>query len=301
MARAASLSVQVPALALALFAGLLIAAGTGAAGGSGYNLSYSAAANSSILPAVDLVAVSTSYASGPNLTASLTVAGTPVTDSSQYSYIWLFGGGAAGNSSAWAFFENKSAYLHSPSLGFPPVEPIGYTLSGSTLSISVDTSLVGPASGFTFNGEASQGDSSNHSTYSYLGTDYQGSGSCTGSTCTGTPSGGGSTPARIPIGAILWPVVIVVVILIVVLLVRRRRRARMAPIVPPPPPSVYGGGTPPPPPTGLATRRRRASRSRAPPEGAQAGGETGTVHRFPGAPLGRRPPPHRRFRSGAAR
>jgi hypothetical protein len=232
---------------LAALVGLLMLAAPALAGGSGYNLSYTAAANSNIIPAVDLVSVSTSYSSGPNLTADLTVAGTPITDNSSYSYVWLFGGGATGNSTAWAFVENNSAYLHSIDLGLPV--GINYTVAGSTLSISVATDLVGSAPGFTFNGEASRGDSSDPSTYSFLGTNYDGSGTCTGSSCNsgGTGPGSGNSPAPFPIGAIIWPVVIVVII-VVVLLVRRRRPPTPSVSAPPPPPSTPGTWSPPPPP-----------------------------------------------------
>lgn len=225
---------------------LLGAAAPAAAGGTGYNLSYTASANSSVLPSVDLVAVSTSYTTGPNLTASLTVAGTPVLNDFAFSYFWLFGGGGTSNSTAWAFVANQTGYLHAPGLGFPGVETIDYTVSGSTLSISVATDLVGPSSGFAFNGEASQGRSASQSTYSFLGTDYQGSGTCNAASCTGTGPGSGSGPATIPIGEILWPIVIVVVVAVLVIVIVRRRRAAV------PPPSVpqgpVGGSPPPPPP-----------------------------------------------------
>jgi hypothetical protein len=244
--RAASLATWVLPAGTAALLGLVLTAAPALAGGSGYNLSYSAAADSNIIPGVDLVAVATTYSSGPNLSASLTTAGTPITDSSEYSYVWLFGGGATGNSTAWAFLENNTAYLHSSQLGFPGVEAIGFTLAGATLSISVATSVVGPASGFTFNGEASRGDSANTSTYSFLGTNYRGSGTCTGSTCSGSGTGSGTQPAPFPIGAIIWPVIIVIVVIVVILLVRRRRSTGGA-AVPPSPPPTYGGGNPPPP------------------------------------------------------
>jgi hypothetical protein len=232
--------------------GLVLVSGLALAGGSGYNLSYTASADSNIIPSVDLVAVSTSYSGGPNLTSSLTLAGTPVTDNSSYSYFWLFGGGATGNSTAWAYVENHTAVLHSAGLGYPPFEDINYTLSGSTLSISVNITLVGPATSFSINGEASQGDSSNTSTYSFLGTNYNGGGSCTGSSCSGSGSGSGSGSKPFPIGAIIWPVVIVVVVIVVLVLVRRRKPPVTASTAPPltPPPSGPGSPPPPPPPPG---------------------------------------------------
>lgn len=229
---------------VAALAGLLLVAGAAFAGGSGYNLSYTAPANSSVMASVDLVAVSTSYSSGPNLTASLTLAGAPMTGSSAYDYFWLFGGGATGNSTAWAFERNNSAYLHSPSLPFGAPEQINFTLTGSTLSISVATSLVGPSSGFTFNGEANTGSSSNPATYSFLGSDYSGSAGCVASSCSGNGSGSGTSASGIPPGEIIWPVVLVVVILVVVLTIRRRKRAANVgaappsgghPAIPPPP------------------------------------------------------------------
>ena len=211
-------------------AGLILLSGLAEGSGSGYNLSYTASANSSIIPAVDLVQVSTSYAGGPNLTATLTLAGTPLTNNAMYSYVWLFGGATTNGATAWAFVENGSAYLHSIALGLP--ESIGYSVAGPSLSISVNITLVGSSVGFTFNGEASQGDSSNTSTYSFLGTDYPSDSGCTGSNCGGNTggTGGSSASSSIPIGEILWPIVIVVVVVVVVvLLVRRRRPPAVAP------------------------------------------------------------------------
>lgn len=231
---------------------LALVAAPVAAAGSGYNLSYTATANSQIIASVDLVTVSTSYTSGPNLTADLTLAGTPVTTNDSYSYFWLFGGDLSSDASAWAFEDNGSAYLHSEYLELP--ESINYTLTGTTLSISVNITLVGSSSGFTFNGEASIGDSSDTSTYSWLGTDYSGSGTCTGSSCTGTGNTTGSSSNHIPPGEIIWPVVLVVVIVVVVVTVRRRRRAAAMSAGPGVPPTPTGTppppASPPPPPSG---------------------------------------------------
>lgn len=223
---------------------LLMVAQPALAGGTGYNLSYTAQANSAIIPSVDLVSASTTYTSGPNLTASLTVAGTPVTDSSNYSYVWLFGGALSTNATAWAFVENNNGFLHSQALSLP--EQISFTESGSTLSISVATDLVGPASSFSFNGEASKGDSSNTATYSFLGTYYSGSVKCTGTNCTGTGtnSNSGSSGSSIPPGEIIWPIVIVVVVVIVILLLLRRRRQPAMMMPPPSSPTTMGGANP---------------------------------------------------------
>lgn len=239
-------------LALPLTAALLVLAGTASAGGTGFNLSYSTQTNALILPSVDLVAVSTSYTSGPNLTASLTLAGTPVTNAPGYTYYWLFDGAGTGNSTAWAFVDRGGADLHSSNLPFGLPEAINYTVSGSTISISVATSLIGSSSGFTFDGVAFNGSSGNPDTYSYLGTDYAGNATCPGPSCTqgnngNSPSGGTGT-SGIPPGEIIWPVVIAVILVIIAVVLVRKRRAKPAVAAPPSPTGTTSGGTPPPPP-----------------------------------------------------
>jgi hypothetical protein len=242
--RVTSLEIGAAAIGIASLLGIVAVAGLAAAAGTGYNLTYTAAANSNIDPSIDLVSVSTTYSGGPNLTASFTVAGTPVTDSSDYNYVWLFGGDVTGDSTAWAFVQNGSAYLHSVDLYLP--EPITYTVSGSSVSISVNVTLVGPASGFTYDVYNTHGNATSGTT-SCLGTVYDFGGSCSESSPGGGGSGSGSSAAPFPIGAIIWPVLIVVIV-VVVLLVRRRRRASATPPAPPSSLSSSSAANPPPPP-----------------------------------------------------
>jgi hypothetical protein len=211
---------------VAFMALVLAAAVPASAQGSGYNLSYSAAPNSSIVASVDLVGATTHNSGGPNLTANLTVAGAPMANSTGYQYVWLFSGVNATNATAWVYLANGVALFHSK--GLRTAEEVNYTTIGSTLSLTVTTFLVGPSSTFTFNGQASEGNSTSPSTSSALGTNYN-NGGCGGSSC-GTS--GGSHPfswsstevLEVAAGAI----VVAVVVVSVVLVARRRPKNPLA-------------------------------------------------------------------------
>jgi hypothetical protein len=227
----------------AVLVGLLSAAGLVAAAGSGYSQSYTRAVNSSLPADVDLVSVSSSYSSGPNITASFSVAGAVVTDNENFSYYFWFDGSSSNNATAAvAIGDRPTASVDTYSGGtFHPQPPIAYHVSGGTLSISVATSIVGLANDFAINVVASDYIPAGPSTTNWLGTNY----SATGGSGSGAGTGNSSTP--FPIGEILWPVILVVVVIVVVaLLVRRRRRPSASVQAPPPtPPSPVGAMNPP--------------------------------------------------------
>jgi hypothetical protein len=207
----------------ALMALVLATAGPASAQGSGYNLSYSAAANPSIVSSVDLVGATTSNSGGPNLTANLTVAGSPSANGTGYQYVWLFSGAGTNNSTAWVFVANGVGLLHSKDLR--TAEEVNYTTVGSTLSVTVPTFLVGPSLNFTFNGQASEGNASNSSTSSSLGTNYNGGGGCSGSSC-GASGGSHSSswPTTTLLEGLVGVIVVVVIIASAVSLSRRRKK-----------------------------------------------------------------------------
>jgi hypothetical protein len=217
---------------------LVFLAGFAGATGSGYNLAYSQAANTAIEASVDITAVHSTYTSGPNLTASMTLAGSPVLTGSSYSYYFWFGGSSQGNSSAWVFTANSTlAYLYSSASSF---SSIPLTVSGDTLTVSVATSAVGLASSYAINGLAAHGTRS-AATYSWLGTNYQntgGGGTCSGASCTTTAA---ATSAAWWLYAVAGVVIVIVVVVVVLLVVMRKRS-------PPPPPAMPAPGTMPPPP-----------------------------------------------------
>ena len=124
-----------------------------AAGGSGYDLSFTQAANAGVNADVDIVSVSTSYPSGTNLTVTTTVAGTFQTTNGDYFYDWYFGGGGEFNSTAVVEFTNNStsATFSGGSSGGGSFGTLPIQASGGTLTFSVATALVGPSSIFTVN------------------------------------------------------------------------------------------------------------------------------------------------------
>lgn len=227
---------------------LVLTAGLAAATGSGYNQSYSRASNTALPADVDLVSVSSTYSSGPNLTVSLSVAGTVVTNDDNYSYAFWFGGSWSGNATAAIGIGSPTltaqslASLTTYSGGTFHAQPsIPFHVSGGTLSVSVATAIVGPASSFAVNVVASHYAPQEPSSTNWLGTGF--ATPCTGSGCSAGGTGTGGASSSIPIGEILWPVVIVaVVVVVVVLLVRRRGRQKAArgvvpaPAAPVPPP-----------------------------------------------------------------
>ena len=233
--------------------------------GSGYDQSYSRAAGSSSVAAVDLVSVSSNDPGGTNITVSFSVSGTVVLNSGDYLYYVYFGGTGSGNSSAWTIFSNNSTageYYGGGSNSFS-FGTMGFTLTngGSTLTFSIGKAVVGPATNFSVDAYAEYATNSQFS-FTWLGTDYNsgtgsgsgggtgggggGGGTCTASGCVGTSGGATNSNA-------LWlyiglGVVLVVVALVAVLLLLRRKKVAPTPSVPPP----MGYYAPPPPGTSPA-------------------------------------------------
>jgi hypothetical protein len=231
-----------------LVATIVLATPLAAAGGSGYTLSYTRAAGETTNANVNLISLSTSVGSDATVSVTFQVSGTLVLDSTSYFYWVFFGGGAASNATAYAYFTNSQingTYL-SANAGSYGYGPLPFTLGsgGSSLTFSINQSAVGPSSTFSANAWAVQG-SEQSGTYSWIGTDYQGgSGSCTGSSCSSSSTGTSSSSALS--GAALFGliggivVVIIVVALVVVLVVLPRRKS------PPQSPPPMGAGAPPP-------------------------------------------------------
>ncbi|MCI4349843.1 MAG: hypothetical protein L3J93_06485, partial [Thermoplasmata archaeon] len=96
------------AILTGLLATLALTVPWAAASGSGYNLSYSRAAGSTSVGAVDLTSVSSSDTGASNLTISFTVSGTPDLQSSNYFYFVWFGGSSAGNATGYVSFSNSA-------------------------------------------------------------------------------------------------------------------------------------------------------------------------------------------------
>ena len=236
--------------------GILLISGLTAATGGSYTQSYTRATNSTLPANVDLVAASSSYSSGPNLTVSFSVAGTVVTNDYNFSYTFWFDGD-------WT--ENATAALsvgYAPSLGSNTTttarlylysngaaageEWIPFQVNGGTVSASVATSAVGPADSFAVNVVASDYIRGGPSTTNWLGTGFsEGSGSG------GNPAPGTSTTS-VPIGEIIWPIVIAIVVVVVIIVMVRRRRppatSANAPAPPQQPTDAQSAGLPPPPP-----------------------------------------------------
>ncbi|HXW66598.1 MAG TPA: hypothetical protein VEL82_01770 [Thermoplasmata archaeon] len=254
-------------MGLATIAGiacLVLASGLASAAGSGYNLTFSQSATTNVAD-VALTALSTSYSGGPNLTATMTVAGTFQMNNQNYEYAFFFGGTSTSSSAAYATFSNNSTFGYYESTtgsGGGSFGTIVYGLSngGSSLSISLNITLVGPSSGFTANAWALYGTQSSGAV-SYIGSAYtnSGGGSGGGVTCTGTScTTSAGTPAPFDWWIVIVPIVVVIAVVAVVLvLLMRRRKPAAAPapgmmppppgMMPPPPPPT-GGSVPPPPP-----------------------------------------------------
>src|SRR5580693_9263356 len=115
-----------------------------AAGGSGYNLTFSQVPNVSVNTNVAITALSTSYSSGANLTVTTSVSGTIQTTNGDYFYDWYFGGGGSDNSTAWVEYSNNTTsaeyYGGSSSGGSSGSLPVH--VSGGTITFSIATGLV---------------------------------------------------------------------------------------------------------------------------------------------------------------
>jgi hypothetical protein len=186
--------------------------------GSGYNQSYSQSAGHSSVPGVDLIDASSTYSSGPNLTISFTVSGTiSYANSTDQGYIVWFGGSSYENATAYAVFANQSSiWLSSTPSGEGTLTP---QVSGGTLSFSMATAELPSPSSFTFNVFAYHGFTQTTGQYSWLGTNYNGGGTCTGTTCTTTSSG-----SSFDWWIIIIPVIVVVVIVVIVVILVMRKK-----------------------------------------------------------------------------
>jgi len=209
-------------LAVAFVLGL---GGFAAATGSGYNQSYTQSAGHATNGAVDLVAASSSYTSGPSLTISFSVSGSISYTGAEVGYIVWFGGSSYENATAYAVFANGSAvWISTTPTGEGLLTP---QVSGSTLSFSMPTANLPAPASFTFNVLAYDGYTQSTGTYSWLGTDYNGGGTCTGSTCTTT-----GTSSSFNWWIVIVPVVIIVVVIVVVLvMVMRKKPPTAAPMM----------------------------------------------------------------------
>ena len=195
---------------------LVSLAASAAASASGYDLSYSQSPTSSN-PDVSLIHLTTSYSSGPNLKCAFTVAGTIVLSSSDYGYIVLFGGNTTTNANAYASFGGNTSSGTITSLGiawygtYAGQAPLSFDLSNasSTLSFSVATKLLGPASNFTVLAEALYVNASGEQ-FSTLG-----------SASHSTSASSGSNEW---LGIVVTVVVIAAVVVAVVVILWRRRR-----------------------------------------------------------------------------
>ena len=233
------------ALAVPLVLAVLLFVGTAAASGSGYNLSYSRTGGSVSVASVDLIAVSSTDSGGNNITAFLQVSGTLVLNSATTGYWVWFGGSTTSNSTAWVFITNNTTAgnYFSSNGGFSSGHVLLTTGNGgSSVSFSIAKTVVGSATNFAINVYAWTG-SSTSSTISWLGTNYQGGGSCANGVCV-------ATAAPLFSGYVLYGtiagVIVIVVIVVLLLLVLRRRRPPTQPA--PPPPSAGMPPAPPPPP-----------------------------------------------------
>ncbi|MGA8275382.1 MAG: hypothetical protein WB789_07300 [Thermoplasmata archaeon] len=198
---------------------LVALSGGAVATGSGYNQSYTESAGHSSNSAVDLVATSSSYTSGPNLSVSLTVSGDINYANSSYVYEIWFDGTLSTNATAYAVFTDGTAgYLggadHS---GFGLLFPV---ISGGTLSFSVATAVVGSSTGFFFDAFALYGASKTTGTFTWLGANYTGGVTCTGTGCT-TTSG---TTSTFDWWIVIIPVIVIVVIVVIVLALVMRKK-----------------------------------------------------------------------------
>lgn len=251
----ALLSTLGPLLALAL---ALMLVPFAAASGSGYNLSYSRAPGSTSSPAVDIVSVTSTDPGGSNLTIAFTVAGTPDVSSDFYSYSVWFGGGGASNSSASVLLSNNStsAFYEQYNAGGGSTGYIPYHLSGSTITVSILKTAVGPASGYGVNVNAIY---SNAQTgvfdESWLGTQYTGAGGYSCGTLANCTSSSGSAGAILGLGILVFAaviigivVVVVIIIVVVVVVVGRSSTPPPQPMMPPPQPGAWAPPPPPPPP-----------------------------------------------------
>jgi hypothetical protein len=185
---------------------------------SGYNVSYSQSPKGAN-PNVGLVQLATNYTAGPNLTCTISVAGKIVLGTEQYVYGVYFNGTTADNASsvanfgenvAWGSYTNYDGY-------YVNLTNLSYRMSpgNTSLTFSVATNTVGPASNFSVNAEAIFiGNSTTPEQTSWLGTNYN------------NPNANKTTGSGTLLENVVVSVAIVaaVVAVVVVVLVRRRRK-----------------------------------------------------------------------------
>ncbi len=210
---------------------LLGLTGLAAASGTGYDLSFTQSASGSNANA-DLTAVSSNDPGGPNITVTLTVAGTFQLTSGDYFYGAWFGGSSVTNATAEAVFTNNSTvgYYAGYGSGAGGFGYLTYTLSsgGSTLTFSIAKTIVPPSTSYSLNGFALySSDDGKTGTYSWLGSNYNGGGTCTTTACTGT--GGTTSSSSFDWWIVIIPVVVIVVVIALVLVFVMRRKPPMQP------------------------------------------------------------------------
>jgi Human adenovirus early E3A glycoprotein len=242
-----------------LIAAVMLLTPLASGSGSGYNLSFTQTSGHASNSAVDLISLSSSDGGGLTISVTLQVSGTLNLASSHFVYIVYFGGQTQGSAVGYATVSNgTSAWLSSASggggFGF-----FSYTLGsgGSSLTFPMNKTDVGASSSFSMNAYAVYAPttgSSNGATFSWLGTDYTGTGgggggTCSGnlSTCTQVVNNALTLATWIVISVVLLFVVIIVVVVLVVVMRRRRtpppmmmgqppQSQGMPPAPPPPPP-----------------------------------------------------------------
>ncbi len=247
---------------------VLVLGGSVAATGSGYNQSYTQTPTNTIT-AVGLSAVSSSYSSGPNLTASFSVAGAINLANSDYGYWVYFGGTSSANASTIVEFSNNTTagfwYAYSNSGSSLGSEAFVLSNGGATLTFQINVTSVGSSNAFAVDAYAWYVTNTAES-YSWLGTDYQNLGgggggiTCSGDSCT-TNAAASSLFSGFLLYAILGIIVVVVIVVVVLVVVMRGRRPPagapppmqggwMPPLQPgmAPPPPQYQPMPPPPPP-----------------------------------------------------
>jgi hypothetical protein len=225
--------------ALASVVTFVLVLGSASATGTGYDLSFTQAPTTSISD-VALIDLVTNDPGGNNITVTMTVDGTFVLNSPEYSYYLFFGGGAQQNSTAYAVFSNNTTGSYvalEDGVGSEGSLLVTLSNGNSELTVSIAKAVVGPSSEFVVNAVATYSTSST-SANSYLGS-YYGGGGCTGAECSTThPAASG-----FDWWWVIVPLVVVVVVVAVLLaVVLRRKPPAGTPPTPPAPPTA-----PPPP------------------------------------------------------
>jgi hypothetical protein len=242
------------ALAGLVFAALMVLAPWASASGSGYSLNFTSSSNAADAN-VNLVSLSTSP-TGSQVTVTAQVSGQIIDNNANYIYDFFFGGTLESNASAYILLTNNTTYAdyYSTYGGGFAFGTLPFTLGngGSSITVAINQSAVGPSSGFSANAEAVYGTESSGSV-SLLGSAYPNggeSGSCTQSVCTTTTAASNALSTLEYAGIGILIVLVVVVILVVVLVMRKKKTPPAAPMMGQP--QYYPSGMPPAPPAGTA-------------------------------------------------